>query len=122
MPGGQHHAAALDAEQCLVSAQQLQAVAVQAAFPRRTAGCPGTRVPPSCFYAFLGGRELQAFHAQLGLGRRHGGLDEGERVRRDGRLGARDVHDPQQRAGIGVLEWDRSAAPGVDRTFVVLGA
>ena len=57
---------------------------------------PERRRPPSCRCRLAGGRQLEPLHAQLRLGGCDGGLDEGQRVRRNRGFGARDVHNAQQ--------------------------
>ena len=68
------------------------------------------------------GRELEPLHAEVRLGGGHGGLDQGQRVRRDGGLGPGDVHNAQHGAGIRIMERNGSAAPWVDGALVVFGA
>ena len=125
MPGGQGHGPAVDAQQRLVPAEELEAVAVQAAWRRPHApGRCGRRTPGSAAGpARLPGRgELEPFHPQVRLGGGDGGLHQGQGMRGDGGLRAGDVHDAQQRAGIRIVERHGRAAPRVDGALVVLGA
>ena len=90
--------------------------------PARAPGRPEQRRPAVGPARTGGGGELEPLHAQVRLGGGHGGLDQGQGMRRDGGLGAGDVHNAQHGAGIRIMEGNGRAAPRVDGAFVVFRA